>query len=95
MVAGGRTEEEVPEISGEEFEGIIKRMKKKGNKASGPDGVQMRLVVEALRNAEACRGLYDGCLRKGIFPRRWKEARIVLLKKEGKPERVASSYRPL
>lgn len=96
---GGRgisREEMIPEITGEEFEGIIKNMKKKGNKAPGPDGVQMRLVVEAQRCAEATyRGLYDGCLRSGIFPRRWKEARIVLLKKEGKPDRVASSYRPL
>lgn len=67
-----------------------------GKKAPGPDGIQARLVAEAHRCAEATyRGLYEGCLRAGKFPDRWKVARVVLLKKDGKPDGEASSYRPL
>lgn len=53
-------------------------------------------MAEANRDAEAMYGgLYDGCLRTGKFPDRWKIARVVLMKKEDKPEGEASSYRPL
>lgn len=40
----------------------------------------------------AYRGLYDGCLKTGIFSKRWKTAKLVLIKK---PDSEASSYRPL
>lgn len=90
------TEEWVPEVTEEELNIVIRRATKKENKAPGPDGVQAKWMAEAQRSAETVyRGLYDGCLRTGKFPRRWKVAKIVLLKKEGKPDGEASSYRPL
>lgn len=56
-----------------------------GKKAPGPDGIQAYLVAEVHRCAEATyRGLYDGCLRTGKFPDRWKTARVVQVKKDGK-----------
>lgn len=86
----------VPAITREEFDKIVKRTIKNGKKAPGPDGLLAGLVAEAHQSAEALyRGLYDGCLRTEKFPDRWKVARIVLIKKEGKPDGVASSYRPL
>lgn len=75
---------------------ITKSSIKKRSNAPGPDGIQARVVAEAQRCAEVMyRGLYDGCLKTEVFPDRWKIARLVLLKKEGKPDGVASSYKPL
>jgi len=39
--------------------------------------------------------LYNACLREGIFPRRWKVQKLLLLNKPGKPLGEASSYRPI
>lgn len=90
------TERQVPGITEEEMNTVIKRAKRKGKKAPGPDGIQAGLMAEAQINAkDTYRGLYDGCLRAGIFPKRWKVAKVVLLKKGGKPDGEASSYRPL
>lgn len=92
----GEIEGRIPEIKEEELMAVIKRAKRKGNKAPGPDGIQGRLLAEAQVSAlDTYGGLYDGCLRTGIFPKRWKTAKVVLLKKEGKPDGEASSYRPL
>lgn len=87
-----RVEKSIPLTMVDEVEAIIQQTIKKSKKAPGPDGIQARLVAEAHHCAEPMfRGLYDGCLRTGKFPERWKIARMVLLKKEGKPE--GSSYR--
>ena len=39
--------------------------------------------------------MYNSCLSKGIFPSRWKEQKLVLLRKEKKPLNEPSSYRPI
>jgi len=38
---------------------------------------------------------FSRCLREAIFPSAWKIARLVLLKKKGKPEDDPSGYRPI
>ena len=39
---------------------------------------------------------YNGCLRKGCFPKRWKRARIIPILKPGKENcKDASKYRPI
>ncbi|KAL4103980.1 hypothetical protein QTP88_019293 [Uroleucon formosanum] len=65
-------------------------------KAPGPDGVP-DMVVKAviLRKTADVTNVLNNCLRSGCFPRRWKEARLVLIRKPGKPTEVPSSYRPL
>lgn len=35
------------------------------------------------------------CLRVGLFPKIWKEGRLVLIRKPSKPEELPSSYRPI
>jgi len=40
-------------------------------------------------------GLDHQCAREGAVPVRWKRARVVLLRKAGKPEGEPSSYRPI
>lgn len=39
--------------------------------------------------------LFAQCLRSGEFPQAWREAFLVLLHKEGKPEDSPSVYRPI
>lgn len=93
---GYETDERIPAVTDTEMNEINKRAIRKGARAPGPDGIQARLIVEAQRCAEdGYRGLYDGCLKTGIFPNKWKVAKIVLLKKEGKPDGETASYRPL
>jgi hypothetical protein len=41
------------------------------------------------------RGLYDDCLKEGVFPKKWKEGRLCLLRKEGRPADSPSGYRPI
>lgn len=39
--------------------------------------------------------IFNQCLESGIFPAGWKEARLMLIRKPGKPLQIPSSYRPL
>jgi hypothetical protein len=40
--------------------------------------------------------LYNGCLRKGCFPKRWKKARVIPITKPGKENcNDTSKYRPI
>lgn len=65
-------------------------------KAPGPDGIPGRAWALALGHlSERLRGLFTNCLRLGRFPREWKEAKLVLLPKAGKPAGVPSAYRPI
>ncbi|KAG5315501.1 PO11 protein, partial [Pseudoatta argentina] len=63
----------------------------------GPDGIHSRvwLAAGAPIMGERLRQLYTSCLKEGSFPRSWKRARFVLLRKEGKPAESSSAYRPI
>ncbi|XP_050561732.1 uncharacterized protein LOC118274342 [Spodoptera frugiperda] len=66
------------------------------NTAPGPDGVPGRvwaLVMHALGNR--LRRLFDSCLQTSVFPIPWKEAGLVLLKKQDRPAESPSAYRPI
>lgn len=39
--------------------------------------------------------MYSRCMTNGVFPKPWKRARLVLLRKGNKPPDQPSSYRPL
>jgi len=41
------------------------------------------------------RQLFDDCLRGGVFPQLWRRAKLVLLRKDGKPADSPSGYRPI
>lgn len=91
-----RGEEMIPEVSVEELESISRRAIRKGTWAPEPDGIPARLVAEAQRcSGDIFINLYNRCFREGSFPKRWKKARLVLIRKEGKPEGEPSAYRPL
>lgn len=68
----------------------------KSGKAPGPDGIPVEILKVAV---DVCPRLlldmYNACLKVGVFPRRWKKARLVLLDKgKGLPS-CPSSWRPL
>ncbi|KAL4121042.1 hypothetical protein QTP88_013627 [Uroleucon formosanum] len=68
-----------------------------GGKVPGPDYIPNEVVAELARARPAMLlDLFNKCLVMGIFPARWKVARLVLLHKgNNKPRAEPSSYRPL
>lgn len=76
---------------------VIKAIKRMGNKkVPGPDGVPGIVVKTASQElSEPLAHIFTECLRQGRFPDQWKEASLVLLRKEEKPERSPSAFRPI
>jgi len=65
-------------------------------KAPGPSGVpgQAWAICGAVAMGHL-RQLYNDCLKDGVFPQPWRRAKLVLLRKEGKPADSPSGYRPI
>ncbi|CAK1580084.1 unnamed protein product [Parnassius mnemosyne] len=86
---------DVPEVTQAETRAAVLRLRAK-NTAPGPDGVPGRSLVLALKELEPqLRGLFTSCLEQGQLPSVWKEGRLVLLRKEGRPVDSPSAYRPI
>lgn len=83
-------------VTEQELDRAVKRLRAR-NTAPGPDGIPGRAWVLALSAGlgDRLRRLFDGCLRIGVFPKEWKEAKLVLLKKDGRPVDSPSAYRPI
>ncbi|KAG5321626.1 PO11 protein, partial [Pseudoatta argentina] len=82
-------------VTGEEMVKAFARLKGRP-RAPGPSGIHGRVwLVAAPIVGGRLRRLFTSCLRDGIFPRSWKTARLVLLRKEGKPAESPSAYRPI
>jgi len=66
-------------------------------KAPGEDGITSKILMWTFEIfPELMTAVYNGCLRKGCFPKRWKRARIIPLTKPGKENcNDASRYRPI
>jgi len=82
-------------FSAEEVNDVVKRFGSRRT-APGPDGVS-NIILGAVHRANPAMLLetFNKCLEEGTVPGRWKEARVVLLRKGNRPEGVPSSYRPL
>jgi len=64
--------------------------------APGTDGIPNEVVkVIVALNSNVLLSVFNSCLAEGIFPHKWKIARLVLLRKFDKPLSKPSSYRPL
>uniref|UniRef100_A0A2H8TIE5 Reverse transcriptase domain-containing protein n=1 Tax=Melanaphis sacchari TaxID=742174 RepID=A0A2H8TIE5_9HEMI len=64
--------------------------------APGPDGLTNEVVKTiASLNPGVLTLAYNTCLASGVFPKIWKNARLVLIRKGDKPLDAPSSYRPL
>jgi len=88
-------EAEFPPFTVEEVDKAVHRAQRKST-APGLDCITGRIlrVVHQLRPTMLV-GLYNQCVRDGVVPASWKRARVVLLRKAGKPEDEPSSYRPI
>ena len=85
---------EAPEFSIGELCTALERLKPK--KSAGPDGISsinLRYLVQAA--PENVLRIMNDCLAKGIFPDKWKRAKLLLLHKEGKPKDDPAAYRPI
>ncbi|KAL4104668.1 hypothetical protein QTP88_019950 [Uroleucon formosanum] len=68
----------------------------KNSVSPGPDRVPNEAMKILSRlHPEVLLNLYNKCIDLGRFPKPWKRARLVLLRKDNKPLDQASSYRPL
>ena len=74
----------------------IAKMSKKIT-APGPDGIPSRALVLALPEiSPTVRSFFDKCLQVKYFPKKWKTAKPVLIRKPGKKDpHCPSSYRPI
>lgn len=83
------------QVSAEELAHARKRMLRK-NAVPGLSGIPSRVWGVAVQIVgEGIRMLFTECLRRGTFPAIWRRAKLVLLRKPGKPVDSASGYRPI
>lgn len=85
----------VNEFSMEEVRNAVVRMKM--GKSPGMDGITNRMIKCVWQAIPRfMRGMFNGCMNEGLFPQRWKEARVVtLLKSADKDPTEPRSYRPI
>jgi hypothetical protein len=82
-------------ITNEEPMKAVKRMASR-DVAPGPDGIPGRIWAETMNiMAPRQRHLFNRCMREGVYPRIWRTARLVLLRKKGRPLDSPSGYRPI
>jgi hypothetical protein len=86
---------EVPRITDAEMSQTIKRLGATKT-APGPDGVPGRVISIALKHLGGwLRQLFDACLTSGEFPKTWKDGKLCLLQKPGRPPDSPTAYRPI
>jgi len=82
-------------VTDEELLDAVKWMRAK-QRAPGPSGVSGRAWAAAGGViASHLRQIFDDCLRCGVFPKPWRRAKLVLLRKDGKPADSPSGYRSI
>ena len=69
----------------------------RSRKAPGLDGITGSVVKEFFKAVpDFLMALMRRCLDEGVFPAKWKAAKVItLLKSLGKPKELAKSYRPI
>lgn len=83
-----------PHFTMEELEKACQRLKEK--KAPGPDGIIPEIAKMVVKEVpEWTLGIMNEAITTGEYPIRWKEAKLILIRKGNKPIGVHSSYRPI
>jgi hypothetical protein len=86
---------EEDETTNEELMRAVRKMASR-DVASGPDGIPGRIWAETIDlMAPRLRHFFNRCMREGVYPRSWRVARLVLLRKEERPPDSPSGYRPI
>lgn len=81
-------------VAGDEISAACAKIN--AGKASGPDGIMGQIIKNTSGIlTDLWMSCFKACLREGVFPAAWKMARLVLIKKPGKPDLASSSYRPI
>jgi hypothetical protein len=82
------------EFTLEEISNIIASM---NNKAPGQDGITGVIYNQAFKTVPTfITAIYNGCLKQGIFPTKWKKAKLIPIIKPGKENNYeVSKYRPI
>lgn len=79
----------------EEFWKAVHRIRDR-NKTPRPDGIDTAILFAVSKLCpEWLLGIFNMCLALGVYPKRWKVARLVLLRKGDKSVGVPSSYRTI
>ena len=78
-----------------EFNYTVSRMRM--GKSPGMDGITKAMALQVATSAPSfMKAMYDSSLKDGLFPEKWKEARVVtLLKGADKDRAEPRSYRPI
>jgi len=66
-------------------------------KSSGEDGITGDIYNHTFKILpKSITAMYNGCLRDGVFPKRWKRAKFIPIIKPGKEDSYeVSKYRPI
>jgi hypothetical protein len=66
-------------------------------KATREDGITSDIYKHAFQILQkSIPAMYNGCLRDGVFPKRWKREQIIPITKPGKEDSYdVSKYRPI
>lgn len=95
IIEDNQLKTKICKVSLDELRGVINDLPS-AEKAPGPDGITGFLWMKALPiTGPAIVDIFTKCLSLGIFPDRWKLARLVLISKPDKPIGDPSAYRPL
>lgn len=72
------------QVSVEEVSAVLRANRKSGNPAPGPDGIPIGIwkCASPLVLAKLAE-LFTACFKSGVFPKKWKIARLVLILKGG------------
>lgn len=85
--------EEEMDVADDELLEAKKRMASR-DVAPGPDGMPERVWAESINIlAPRLRRLFTRCLRESVYPRVWWTAKLVLLRKAGRPLDLSAAYR--
>lgn len=86
--------DDIPRITLRDVEKEIARLKNR--KANGPDQISNRSLKHLPTvGVQFITDIYNACLRLSYFPKSWKMATIITIRKPGKPARETASYRPI
>lgn len=89
-----QSDQSIMETTAGEITEIVKNLDVK--KAPGKDGITNQAIKQLPDSGiKAITEITNAIITYGHFPDKWKEAKIIMIKKSGKPKQQPESYRPI